>query len=387
MNIVDYIKWRGDIPFKVDPFNEVDNVCLSQMIYTIFDDCITPYETITIEELADRFFKKNDEKKLAKSKSFIAFAYLVLKEMARASRFKDLKMHSFISTINEDTTEQFCAAQIEIDRNTTYVVFRGTDDTLLGWQEDFKISYELIEAEKSATQYLNKVLAKKIILGGHSKGGTLAVYAASTCKPKIQKRIQTIYTNDGPGLNFEFIDKEDFNKIKDKIIKIVPKDDVIGIIFDNKTINHVVVDSNQISIMQHDAMSWLVERNRFVRTEQLKASENLRKEFNRFIANTNNEERKNFTVSLFKAVKKAGIKHVSEFQTGGIQLTIGAFKEMASMNSGAKDTAMKFIQMFGNLVSSSVSDTSQIVLKKGSEAFATIGQNVKNTIDKLGKKK
>jgi len=387
MNIVDYIKWRGDISFKVDPFNEVDNVCLAQMIYTTFDDCITPYETITIEVLADRFFKKNDEKKLAKSKSFIAFAYLVLKEMAVSTRFKDLKIHNFVSTINEDTTEQFCAAQIDLDNNTTYVAYRGTDDTLLGWQEDFKTSYEIIEAQKSATQYLNNVTAKNIILGGHSKGGTLAVYAATTCIAKVQKRISIIYTNDGPGLNFEFVNEEDFNKIKDRIIKIVPKDDVIGIIFDNKTIKHIVIDSNQNSIMQHDAMSWLVERNRFVRAEQFKASENLRKEFNKFIANTNNEERQNFTVSLFKAIKKAGIKHVSEFQTGGIQLTIGALKEMASMNNNAKDTGMKFLQMFGNLVSSSVTDTGQIVLRKGSKALVSIGHGVKDTIDKLGKKK
>jgi len=387
MNIIDYIKWRGDISFKVDPFNEVDNVCITEMIYTIFDDCITPYETITIKTLAERFFDRYDEKKLAKSKSFIAFAYLALKEMAKADRFKDLKIHNFVSTINEETTEQFCAAQIDIDKDTTYVVLRGTDDTILGWQEDFKISYELIAAQKSATEYLNNVKAKRIIVGGHSKGGNLAVYAATTCSPKIKKKISIIYSNDGPGLNPEYVNKDDYKQIKDRIVKLVPKDDVFGIIFDDKTICHIVVDSYEHTVMQHDQLTWLVEKNRFIKAEQLKASENLRKEFDKFIASTNNEERRNFTLSLFKAVKKAGIKHVSEFQTGGIQCTISALKEMASMNNGAKDTGMKFLQLFGNLVTSSVSDTSQVVIKKGSEALASISHGVKDTIDKLGKKK
>lgn len=388
MNIIDYIKWRGDITFKIDPFNEVDNVVISQMIYTCFDDSISSREKLTIEQLATRFFKKHSEKELMKSKSFIATAYLTLKEMAIAPRYKDLQIHDFVSIINEKTTEQFCAAQIDLDPKTTYVVFRGTDDTLLGWQEDFKISYELTAAQREATKYLNNVKAKNIIVGGHSKGGMLAVHAAASCHSRIQNKISTIYSNDGPGLNFGFSDREGYNRIRTKIIKIIPKDDVFGVIYDNKGVKKIVVDSTQYYMLQHDANSWLVERNRFVQHEQLKSSKNLDKELNRFLSTTNNYEKMNFTNNIFKALKKAGIKNVSEFQTGGIQVLRNCVKEMSLINEEAKGTANKFIEMSKRLVSMGMVDTGQDVLKLGSDTISSIGHSLKETIkEKIGKKK
>ena len=179
MNILDYLKWRGDLTFKQDPFNIVDNVILSQMAYTVFDPYVTEKGSYTVKEISDMYFKEHTEQECIDSSSFIGLAPLVLKGMAETVRFKDAVIHDFVSETDTETHQQFACFSIDLSDKTTYVAFRGTDDTLTGWQEDFCLSYETVPAQISAVNYLNKHIkrGRKYRIGGHSKGGNLAVYS------------------------------------------------------------------------------------------------------------------------------------------------------------------------------------------------------------------
>ena len=218
MNIIDYLKWRGDLSFKQDSFNEVDNLCLCHMSYTMFDDLIDTNTVITIKELADLFFARHSEEEIKANKSFVADAPYTLKALAESARFKDLKLHHFVSILNPETTEQFCAFQVDISDKLVFVCFRGTDDSLIGWKEDFKIAYEVTRAQESSKEYVKEYLKplKKYIFAGHSKGGNLAIYAAMNANTSIRKRILTVYSNDGPGIADEFIDQNVYQEMKDR---------------------------------------------------------------------------------------------------------------------------------------------------------------------------
>ena len=35
-NIIDYMDWRGDVPFSVSPFNDIDNLIFTQLSFIVY---------------------------------------------------------------------------------------------------------------------------------------------------------------------------------------------------------------------------------------------------------------------------------------------------------------------------------------------------------------
>ena len=135
--------------------------------------------------------------------------------------------------------EQFSAVTILMPNGMIYVSYRGTDNTIVGWKEDLNMSFkELVPAQTTAKNYLNKIAEKykdkQIIVGGHSKGGNLAVYAAAYCEPKIQDRIIKVYNNDGPGFCDKVVNSEEYNRILNKVHTYIPKSSIIGRLLNHK---------------------------------------------------------------------------------------------------------------------------------------------------------
>ena len=381
MNIIDYIKWRGDLSLKNDAFNEVDNLCVAQMSYTKLDKYLDLDSNVSIKEASDIFFDHTTETKVKASKSFTGLAPMVLKEMANSSRFKDMRIHHFASIADKEKTLQFCAFQVDLDSKTTYVVFRGTDDTLVGWKEDFNISYEVTNAQEMAADYVNKYLSsnRKYIFGGHSKGGNLAIYAASKAPKKIKKKILTIYSNDGPGLNDDFIILDDFKDILDKCIKIVPEYDFIGMIFDNDIIDHIVVKSDQFAILQHDAMSWLVEGNHFIKAKSLSPeSKVIKKAFNEFMKEASPDQRKEFINELFNSFEALKVKNISELNKVTFSAFVNAAKKLISMDESARETGNKLIKVFTKLMQYEVDSISQSIQEAATDALSSAGEKIGN---------
>ena len=348
MNIIDYLKWRGDLNFKVSPFNEVDNLVISQMAYTGFDEYFKEKDKFKVKELSERFFKDHTDEEINASKSFVKLAPFVLREMAKSVRYKDCLIHDFVSTIDENTFEQFCCFQIDLSDGTTYVAFRGTDDTIIGWHEDLCMSYELIPAQIAAKNYINTRLKKRrrYRIGGHSKGGALAVYGAIAANNT--NNIIAVYSNDGPGLNKKYLsekEKETYHQIKDRIYKIVPEFDLFGILFSSNR-NTKVIKSDGFMVMQHSAMTWLVEGTHFIQGELSEESKMIKPSLKEFLNKASKEECKEFVDELFKALKEANLETVSDFMNGGVPVLVKTLYQLSSMNDKNKKFGSALIGAF-----------------------------------------
>ena len=348
MNIIDYCTWRGDLSFKNDPFNFVDNLLLTQIVYSTFDDYLKEGEAKTISELADCFFTDPKNKKMINSKSFVSDTIYALKAAGKTNRFGRCKVYNYVSILHPESTEQFAALMVDIGDGTTAVVFRGTDDTLIGWHEDLLLSYTLMPAQIDAVNYVNKYCRPfhKYRLLGHSKGGNLALYSAINCYARVQNRIIQVISNDGPGLRPNTYSKEVFDKFSDRYYKIVPEYDLFGVIYDNAK-NKIVVKSDQKELLQHSGMSWQVIGNQFESADDINyISKSYKQGFDKFLQDTSIEQRSIMINEIFNYLYKAGINNISDFVNGGVPVLVKAVKAIVEINPDAKETLGKLLKVF-----------------------------------------
>ena len=268
-NIFDYLQWRGDLTLEKSKFNEIDNLILSRFSYFPFDDIINENEVVTIKELSERF-KKAD----------INPAHILWKddvnlfpEMGNSERFGQMFATKYINKIETEQEKQFSAITILMPDNTIYVSFRGTDNTIVGWKEDFNMSFKShIASQISAKEYLENIAKeypdKKIRVGGHSKGGNIAIYASAFAENTIKDRIINVYNNDGPGFCEDVIQTKEYQEIIPKTNTYIPQSSIIGRLMNHKE-EYTIVESTQKGIMQHDLYTWQILGKEFVTVEEL----------------------------------------------------------------------------------------------------------------------
>ena len=321
-NILQYLDERGDVPFNRARFNKVDNLILSQIAYLDFAGIVPDMEEVgyvTVEEAWALFSQKYDEEKLAELKHMNRDTPLVLKAMARGERFRKAKLSNYVNHVDELEGKQFAALHIELDDGTIYIAFRGTDDYIVSWQEDFRMSYQTVPAQREAASYLCEMMKgsdKYFRVGGHSKGGNLAMYAAMKCPRDMKGQILNIFDNDGPGFDNEVLASEDYQSIKSKIARITPEFSVVGMLFEHNA-NHKIVSSSEKGVAQHDGMTWEVQGSEFIYKEKLsKRSRLLSKTLSRWIDSLKVEERKEFVKSFFGTLRKGGVEKMSEVPAG-----------------------------------------------------------------------
>ena len=270
-NIITYVETVLD-GFDVRPFSPVDSLVLSCMAYLHLPEAFSEaygWEGIPLSSLyrAEHFaqllsvtFTPERTKKL-------------LTALAANPRFRDARVMGYTSRLNEET--QFSAMTFRLTETLSYVAFRGTDTSLAGWKEDFHMAFRFpIPAQEQALQYLEEAAQHcpgEILLGGHSKGGNLAVYAAAFCAPALQNRIGRIYSHDGPGFLPAVLESEGFARIRSRIGKTLPQSSVIGMLLEQQE-RYQVVQSRSVSLLQHDPFTWRVEKGAFVPVKKLTAN-------------------------------------------------------------------------------------------------------------------
>lgn len=204
---------------------------------------------------------------------------------------------------------------IELNYNTIYIAFKGTDNNLFGWKEDFNLCFmSEIPSQLEAVKYVNNIKRKykNIIIGGHSKGGNLAIYAAVKCKEKIKKRIKYVYNNDGPGFLEEFTSSPNYLKILPKIISIVPETSIIGMLLTHQGEYKVIKSSTQ-GIWQHDPLSWQVINNSFITIKEVDETSNkINNMLNEWLRKITKQERELFINTLFQILEKNKIETIAE---------------------------------------------------------------------------
>lgn len=267
-NVFDYLKWRGDLSLEQSEFNEIDNLILSRFSYFPFDNIIKENEIVTIKELSDRFQKKNiDEMRILWEDDVNLFPAL-----GKSNRFGGMLVTKYINKIDAEQEKQFSAITILMPDNTIYVSYRGTDNTIIGWKEDFNMSFKShVASQIDSVKYLEEVAKQypnKLRVGGHSKGGNLAVYASVFVRDEVKDRIIKIYNNDGPGFSDEITQTIEYNQIIEKVHTFIPQSSVIGRLLNHEE-KYTVVESTQKGLMQHDLYSWQLLGNKFIHLDEV----------------------------------------------------------------------------------------------------------------------
>lgn len=273
-DMFDYLEWRGDLTFQQAPVNMVDNLLFSCMAYVVLHEIVGGMhngDTKTIAEAAMEFAALTEEAKNLRDKNderiFIA--------MAQTARFGDLQLQYYVQQIDLVTEKQFAAITIALDDGSHFVAYRGTDYSVIGWKEDFNMTFVSgVPAQLEAVKYLNAVAertAGPLYVGGHSKGGNLAIYAAAFCEPEVQARIVAIYNNDGPGFLADVISSSGYQAICNRIYTYVPQTSFFGLALEHEE-DYIVIESTERFLMQHDPYSWSVKGAEFVYLEEVTPS-------------------------------------------------------------------------------------------------------------------
>ncbi|MGN0194481.1 MAG: Mbeg1-like protein [Pseudoramibacter sp.] len=304
-NLFEYLKWRGDVPLAFDGFNGIDSLIFSELVYIDLDE-VVPADwdaSLTLREAAARYREKADPLEEASFSVYKRKAVTLLQKAAETRRFGGVRLHSFVNQVIDSAEMQMAAVTFETAPGKYYVAYRGTDDSMIGWKEDFNLSYLWeTEGQRRASLYLNHLFAARpgvIAVGGHSKGGNFAVYAAASAAPGIRERIVTIYNNDGPGFRDAFIARAGYQAVRDKIVHYIPSGSVIGVLMQNETKRHVVKSDAQ-GIVQHDGFSWQVLGTDFEPGERTGVSLYFEDTLSRWIEGESDTERRQFVDALFE---------------------------------------------------------------------------------------
>lgn len=317
-NIIDYMEWRGDVPLSACGFNEIDNIILASVTFVDFSGIVPDGidgVPISFEGSMRAFERVAEERKYL---GVLQPSYLlnVARTAAKCPRFGQARLVGFVNEIDEAAQMQFSAVTFLLDDGTIYVAFRGTDDTIVGWKEDFTMGFQVpIPAHVRAVEYLEQVASTysgAIILGGHSKGGNIAMWAAANCNDATRGRIVTAYNNDGPGFLPEIIQSDKFKDMADRIVTFVPQSSVVGMLLDQSPICHII-KSTQIGILQHDPMSWEVKGTKFVyvdkRSRSVAQSDEKTKQW---LYSMEPSQRRRIMETIFAVIESTGAKTLTD---------------------------------------------------------------------------
>lgn len=373
-NILDYVDWRGDLSFEQDPFNGVDATLFSQIAMLVLDDVFLEYDKLTVYETY-QVMKRNGIKKYQTMGLYIAGKIVkLLDKMAHSKRYKNLEISHYVNDTDIEEQIQFSALTIKLDDKTKCIVFSGTDDTIVGWRENFNlICVKNIPAQLESVKYVEMISqeADELYICGHSKGGNLSIFSTYEVSDETFKKIKKVYSLDGHGLTHLPTNPENIELRSKVIISLIPQSAMIGRLF-----NHYekvkVVHSNAEGFFQHDTFSWEVLGNKFV-IEKNGLDEDakyIELKIKNIIADLTIEEKEEFVNVIFTAISAAQVKRIGDINRNTLLL----------------------IRSFINLDSTSQKHITKILLKlvKDKVIFKHVFVNVKEYLkerDKIKKDK
>lgn len=319
-NMLDYIKEFGHVSFEERAFSEIDALVLTELEYLPLEKVVPSDENgedfVTVKEIAEYMQEHKQELFDENPMMITQERHEVSQVIADAPRFQSLKFFGVVSEWDKDTTKQFAAVTVEVEPSVRLVVFRGTDETLIGWKEDFLMTYSpLVAAQTDAKEYLAKqasLWGGDLMVSGHSKGGNLAIYAATTQVEDVQLRIVDIFCFDSPGLYRSVLETKGYQNIVPLAMRYIPQDSLVGLMLESE-VPYVIVKSNATGAMQHSAMTWEIEDGQFIKMEKLTKNSQLNDQtFKKWTESVSDEELELFWNVFFELLFNAGIDTVND---------------------------------------------------------------------------
>lgn len=316
-NIIQYVKEFGNITFKEKPINDVDSLALTQFSYLKFDYLVPDVDSdgkfISVLEI----LRHPNHDSLFADERYREDNTALIVAMAKSKRFRNIKLNYHENIIDAEKETQFSAVTLFLPDHTVYVAFRGTDETIVGWKEDFNMAFsEPVPAQIMSEKYLKHVTRKfegPFYVGGHSKGGNLAVYAAMNCTEEVQQRILKIYSLDGPGFRPEVLERMDYTKIESRVHKILPHSSLVGMLLQYQE-NYEVVQSHALGLLQHNPYTWSIRDGEFVKAKDVYRKRKLKNEvLNKWILSLEEEQLHLFVDTLYQVASASEVDTLVEF--------------------------------------------------------------------------
>ena len=316
-NLIDYLEKVKELTFDQEPLNILDKVCINEIGYLPYEKWLTASELQKTINLHDYVEGKDLN---------LDYSFMVTKErvklaeaMVRSRRFAGLNLSNYRSVLDKEVEKQFAAMIFSLpELDYQQIVFRGTDDSVIGWKEDFQLTYSReISAHRSAFAFLSEYLPNlsgHITVSGHSKGGNLALYSAVQSSPALREQIAELLLLDSPGLMKSLLEKPSYQELKAKMTVIRPQDSVVGVML-YWDMPAQLVAAEGIGFAQHNALTWEVDlaTNDFVHEEQpTELSQRLEETFQKWIETLPNQQLKQVFDLFFDTILDSGIESLDD---------------------------------------------------------------------------
>jgi hypothetical protein len=356
--LLDYLKEYGDYTLAEKPFCEVDSLILSQFSYLKFDGMLSEEaaqgaesRVVSLEQIRrhEQYDSLYGDERYRRDNTALFLG------MYDSRRFHNTKIMNYVNRIDLDTEMQFAAVTIVLPDDMVYVAFRGTDETIVGWKEDLNLAFsEPVPGQRMSVEYLNRAAETfrgAFHVGGHSKGGNLAVYASMNCQEAVRDRIVTIHDHDGPGLRPEVKAQGAYDEIAEKIRKTVPRSSLVGMLLYSEG-EYEVVESRTIGLAQHNPYTWLVRDDGFLIADDIRSGRKfMDKALNQWILSLSQEEMHTFVDTLYQVLLASETDNLIDFTANWMKSLHGIRMALKGLDQQTQKVILQILRALLDTVS------------------------------------
>ena len=319
-NLITYVQQYGAQTFEDKSLTDVDVLVLTEIAYLPFDEIVPKScdvtEAISLEQLGKEFEQIKEKQQELNPFMITSERIELLEVVSKSQRYKDIKVFGFMNDIDDELTKQFAAVCYQWEEESRWIIFRGTDESLTGWKEDFMMTYsDLIPAQTDAIEYLRKqaeLFSGSLNISGHSKGGNLSLYASAMQEETVQDRIKQIYCWDAPGVHRSILGTEGYQRVVSKAKRYIPQDSIVGLMLESQVPYHII-ESQGSGISQHSALMWNIEEDHFVELTELTRNSQLTDQtFKQWTEVVSDEDLKLFFDTFFELFFEMGVETVND---------------------------------------------------------------------------
>ncbi len=384
-NIVDYVKEYSAVSFKDRAFCIEDAMVLCQFAYLKFDKILKPLSEMPVElkdlskyEEFESLFTDFRHEKDNRALFNVLFA---------SDRFKHVKLCMYINRIEIKEETQFAAITFLCPENNILIVFRGTDENMVGWQEDFALALNKpITGQKLSVKYLNDVaerISGEFYVAGHSKGGNLALFSSMCAGEKVKNKIKAVFSFDGPGFRPEFLVENNYDEIKDRVVKVIPKSSVVGMIFNNEE-NAKVVDASSLGLSQHYLFNWVIEAGDFKEASLSDQHKMLLKSMNDWILSLEEDRLERFVHLLDKLLDATQVDTTLDFTKDMFNSSLNVLKATEDVDDETWNFLSQFIKSYFTQAKETVKEEAKCKAEEALQKIEATFDNTKEWIKKKG---
>lgn len=337
-HLSDYVRWMQDFPISMTGFRDEDALILCALSY--FD--LSPLfssgsECPSVRDCGQMI--KNGQLRILVTGSSEGYPELLAYASA-SRRFGDLRLLDYVDTVRRDPPLQFSAVCFQDSFGFAFLAYRGTDNSLAGWKEDFMISFTRTEAQELALRYAESHVlpGRHWYIGGHSKGSNLALYASCLLSERKWSRVERLYLLDGPGFCPEVLDLSLLKRVDPKAVRILPPFCIIGKLFAPQITDTRIVRSFAGGYSQHALITWGIDHGRLaLAKEHEHESQIISDTVNEWVSGLSQTDRFHLTEELFQVLTAGGAETLEHLQKGGFDGLEAILRQFAESSEATRN--------------------------------------------------